>query len=461
MTGTEKGYAIDIAEAQRVWTDHLDGLAGKDRPVRPAAAATLRQFFSGLADPSDPRRLNLDKRLLLQWLIDDAKGRAMRYVADRLGIVHAFLKVLAEAGLIAANPMSDIYTWVRMPCWCQLARALQADHPEKAVANLKTPPPCSGPLDAHIRTYIDLHRSLGKKFRCHLTALRSLDRFLQGTAVRSPEAIERTTIEKWLAELACSAYTRVRKAQMVHCFFEYLRSRSIVTKNPVLLTSRRLPASSFKPFIFAKEQLAAVLEAARRGPDRCRAPHTYSTMLALLCTLGLRLGEVLRLRLQHVDLERQVLFIDQTKFHKSRFVPFGPRLGQCLQRYLEVRRTVFLPVQEDDPVFTTKWRKPIYPRTLMVFFRNILSTLGIAGIPGQNPPRLHDLRHTFAVHRLLRWYREGVDVQSRLPLLATFLGHVEPQSTEVYLTITAELLQEANNRFYQHFGQQFDEEAIP
>jgi integrase len=98
---------------------------------------------------------------------------------------------------------------------------------------------------------------------------------------------------------------------------------------------------------------------------------------------------------------------------------------------------------------------------LLDAFRGILRTLGITGLPGQELPRLHDLRHACAVHRLLRWYRDGVDVQSRLPALATFLGHANPQATEVYLTITADLLREANARFHQHFGSPFDEAGPP
>jgi integrase len=82
-------------------------------------------------------------------------------------------------------------------------------------------------------------------------------------------------------------------------------------------------------------------------------------------------------------------------------------------------------------------------------------------MPDQGPPRIHDLRHAFAVHRLLRWYRDGVDVQSRLPALSTFLGHANPRATEVYLTITADLLREANVRFHHHFGSQFDEAGHP
>jgi integrase/recombinase XerD len=95
---------------------------------------------------------------------------------------------------------------------------------------------------------------------------------------------------------------------------------------------------------------------------------------------------------------------------------------------------------------------------LNYIFRAILKRLGIRGLPGEKAPRLHDMRHACAVHRLLRWYREGTDVQSKLPLLSTFLGHIDPKSTQVYLTITAALLQEANTRFYRNFGYLFDQE---
>lgn len=91
-------------------------------------------------------------------------------------------------------------------------------------------------------------------------------------------------------------------------------------------------------------------------------------------------------------------------------------------------------------------------------FRAVVDRLGIRGGLGHKAPRPHDLRHTFAVHRFLRWYREGADVQSKLPLLSTFMGHIDPTSTQVYLTITAALLHEANARFYCSFGYLFDPE---
>jgi integrase len=181
-------------------------------------------------------------------------------------------------------------------------------------------------------------------------------------------------------------------------------------------------------------------------------------MLALLAALGLRHGEVRRLRIRDLDLERQTLFINQTKFHKSRYVPFGPKITGCLGQFLEARRRILMPLCPDDPLFVTVWRKPMEHDVLREVLQASLPELGISRSNGQRGPRLHDLRHTFAVHRLLRWYRDGINVQSRLPALATFMGHVRPESTQIYLTITAELLQEANARFHRNFGCLFDEE---
>jgi site-specific recombinase XerD len=160
-------------------------------------------------------------------------------------------------------------------------------------------------------------------------------------------------------------------------------------------------------------------------------------------------------------MDRQTLMIVKTKFHKNRLVPFGPKLGQRLHAYLEQRRRLFRVCHDDDPLFATCHRKPMVRGTLQAAFRAGLRSIGLTAHDRVALPRLHDLRHTFAVHRLLRWYEEGVDVQNRLPVLATFMGHVSISSTQVYLTITSDLLQVAHGRFYQHFGRQFDTEEQP
>jgi site-specific recombinase XerD len=381
-------------------------------------------------------------------------------------VLSRFLRVLAEAGLADADPLADYRTGPGKRSWPCLVQALQAADPEAALAALRLPPVLPGPLAAHLPPYLELQRSLGKKGATVAHVLRDLDRFLQRQEVPSPQAVTPALLEQWLRSMTCIAAVRLRKLHCARRFFDHLVGLRLIPSNPVrpaLQGVGRHP-TSIRPFLFTREQIAAILAEAQRLRDsrqfRFRA-QTCSAMLALLYALGLRHGEVCRLRVRDLDLDRQTLFIDQTKFYKSRCVPFGPKVGQRLRQFLEVRRLVLPPLRDDDPLFVTSWRRPISLTMLLAVFRDLLRTAGILSLPGRRPPRLHDLRHTFAVHRLLRWYRAGVDVQSRLPALATFLGHVKPQATEVYLTITAELLHEANARFRRHFGSVGQEEVKP
>ena len=178
--------------------------------------------------------------------------------------------------------------------------------------------------------------------------------------------------------------------------------------------------------------------------------------ISLLYALGLRIGEALGLMIKDVDFQQKTLFIRDSKFSKDRLLPFGPKLGKCLEAYMDLRRKHFKPIKKDAPLLVANTCTVIRRRLIQQTFGDIMKDARIAAPPGQGRPRLHDLRHTFAVHRLLRWYEEGVNVQNKLPLLSTFMGHVNIYSTQVYLTITDSLLREASNRFYSHFGIGFD-----
>ena len=390
MTSIAERYEIDIADAKRIWADHLATMEGEGMPTRHLVTITINRFLASLMIPDKPQRFAIDRDGLLREMIHDAKGKSIRYVAERLAILHHFLNALVQAGLMGTNLLAEFRIGFGKPSWHHVVQALQSAEPEKNLASLRKPAPLLGPLAIYVRSYIDLQQSLGKNYTGQRIALYDLDRYLQTQGVSSPQAIERTMIESWASTLTCIARVRIHKARFARRFFDYLRSLSVVTHNPVprTLTSRdRLPRSSFKPFIFTKEQLAAMLDKAKQLAEtpkiRCRAPHTYFTMLALLSALGLRHGEARRLRIRDLDLAQQTLFINQTKFHKSRSVPFGANVGQCLTRYLEIRRTLLQPVHEDDPLFATKWRKPISPATLLNVFRGILDSLGIADVPGQ------------------------------------------------------------------------------
>ena len=165
--------------------------------------------------------------------------------------------------------------------------------------------------------------------------------------------------------------------------------------------------------------------------------------------LGLRVAEAARLCRQDVDLERKLLVIRETKFLKSRLVPFGPKLEARLREYLRQRVEREGALGPTTPLFSfgPDRSKAINPGTITQTFHALWPRLGLKVPAGSAAPRLHCLRHSFAVGTLLRWYRSGINPQQRLWDLSTFMGHVHPASTAVYLTITAELLQEANQRF--------------
>jgi integrase len=168
----------------------------------------------------------------------------------------------------------------------------------------------------------------------------------------------------------------------------------------------------------------------------------------LFRSLGLRIGEVSRLQCGDVDLQREVLLVRNSKFGKSRLVPFGPRLAARLRSYTVLReQRLGFPIPE-APFFTWNGRSPIATNSIRNAFRDhLLPRLALEVPLGTRAPCVHGFRHTFAVRTLLRWYRDGIDPQARLNHLSTFLGHVGLHSTAVYLTITSELLEAANQRF--------------
>lgn len=174
----------------------------------------------------------------------------------------------------------------------------------------------------------------------------------------------------------------------------------------------------------------------------------YRTLLLLLYGTGMRIGEALRLTVRDVDLAERVITVRCTKFFKTRLVPIGPKLADELAAHLERRGSLLMPHGKAAPLFVSRGvRGWCYPRVITMFQR-VRQAAGIECPIGESrPPRLHDLRHTAAVHRVVAWYHAGQDVQRLLPQLATYLGHVDIRSTQRYLQMTPELLQAASERF--------------
>lgn len=307
------------------------------------------------------------------------------------------------------------------------------------------------PLAVHIERYLATKRALGCKLASEDRMLRLLDRFLTEQAVASVDAITGECLEQFLASrqrVNPRSYNHL--LGVVRRLFDWLVSQQVMAASPLQVKPRRETARRL-PFLYEPAVIKRLLAEAALLPDNPRSPMrgpTYETIFALLAGLGLRIGEVSRLQCGDVDLERDVLQIRDSKFGKSRLVPFGPRLAARLRTYLELRKRSAKPSTGDAPLFSWNGRSSISTNTIRNAFRDdLLPRLKLDVPNGTSHPCVHGLRHTFAVRTLLRWYREGVAPATKLNHLSTFLGHANAASTAVYLTMTSEMLQEANRRF--------------
>lgn len=301
-----------------------------------------------------------------------------------------------------------------------------------------------------IMRFVDHKRALGRSYDTEFGALRLFDRFL---AERNVLHLEQVTADLIEAFMASRPRSRPRSYNHLLCtvrrLFEWLVQHEELEQSPVRIGPRRLTAHR-RPFIFDPPTATRLLALARELHDNPRAPMRgtiYHALFAILYGLGLRVGEACRLQHGDLDLDRQLLVIRETKFYKSRLVPFGPRMAAVLGAYAEARVRRVANPGAASPLFSFTARGSVHPCTVSQTFHALVPRLGLSVPPGCSPPRLHDLRHSFAVGTLLRWYRSGVDPGAGLLQLATFMGHVDLSSTAVYLQMTHSLLLEANRRF--------------
>jgi len=309
------------------------------------------------------------------------------------------------------------------------------------------------PLAEGIQAFLAYKRALGGSFVTEEYALRALDAFLVQQQVHAIEDISAELIEAFLA-------SRPRKrprsynhlVSVVKRLFNWMIKQHYLNSFPLHVQTRQ-KTSQRTPFLFTPAMIRELLACTQRLQDSRNTSLrgiTYRTIFALLYGLGLRVGEVSRLCFSDLDIERSLLIIRQTKFYKSRLVPFGPRMKKLLEEYLEMRFKKHGPHLPEDFLFTFFGGRPINRHTIGMTFQSLIPRLRLRVPEGVSPPHLHDLRHSFAVNTLLHWYRAGIDPGTRLLHLSTFMGHVHPTSTAVYLTITPDLLQEANLRFERY-----------
>ena len=304
-------------------------------------------------------------------------------------------------------------------------------------------------LNEAVDSYVALKRSLGAVFSAETRILRSFARALGDIPLH--------TIDAQATQAFCRGTgppTRwwERKHQALRGFFAYLVTRGHLSTSPLSESDPRIPRS-FEPYIYSRAELQRLLDATAILEDsRSPLQHTtFRTLLLVLYGAGLRPSEGLRLRCCDVDLDERVLAIWDTKFFKSRLVPIGTALSAALGTYHRARQSLPMPAGARSAFFALHTGSAITLNRLEMVFVRLREHAGVKSPPGARwQPRLHDMRHAFAVHRLIAWYREGADVQACLPLLSTYLGHVNVSGTQAYLTMTPELLAEASKRFERY-----------
>jgi integrase/recombinase XerD len=307
-----------------------------------------------------------------------------------------------------------------------------------------------------VELYIQRKRETGLRFRSSATLLRS---FLGHCGNSELRRITLAQVTTFIEGSGVRPGTWCGKHGTLRRFFEYWMLRGQLKSCPVPAHAPKVP-QAFVPYIYSRPELRRLLN--NHNVQQCQrvsacvmSAATLRTLLFFLYGTGMRVSEALRLLLSDVDMDRGVVTIHGTKFYKSRLMPLGPDVQKAVENYL---RSPGRRNQHYQSLFQSKNCKPIDLQVVDASFVRLRELAGVVRDEKSTyQPRVHDLRHTFAVHRLTEWYRQDADVQRLLPALSTYLGRGTLSSTQRYLTMTPELLEQANRRFERYVSGGVDE----
>ena len=298
-------------------------------------------------------------------------------------------------------------------------------------------------LQALLDEYIATRRALGASLKQDAAQLQSFVEF----AARHKAAFLTTQLAlQWATESPETQQAqKANRLSMVRGFARYARGADSRHEVPPQGLLPR-PCHRARPYIYSDAEIASLIDAARELSGRTGLrPCTYSTLLGLLAATGMRPSEPLQLDRNDVDLASGVLTVRCGKFGRPRYIPVHESTRQVLSRYAD-RRDHLCPHATSPGFFLSERGTRIRDYTLRRTFAKLSRQVGLRGPADSRGPRLHDLRHRFAVKTLVRWYRDGMDVECHLPRLTTYLGHAGVKDTYWYLTATPELLELAARR---------------
>jgi site-specific recombinase XerD len=304
-------------------------------------------------------------------------------------------------------------------------------------------------LNKIVAQYVAFRKSLGDDFTSAESLLKTFCRFMDDDVELDEIPVE--DVQAFLTGTrSLSSYWR-RKYDTLRGLYRYAISRGFIDCSPLPLSAPRTPR--FKPYIYTEDEVRRLLNGISNclNPPRRLQPHTLRVILLLLYGAGLRIGEAVKLTVADVNVAESLVVIRDTKFHKSRICPLGPQLNKIITDYSKQRNAAGHSTSGDARFFVLRRGAPVSRLTAERAFRRLCRHVGVYRNDGARyQPRLHDMRHSFCVRRLTSWYQQGADVQKLLPQLATYLGHQKLAFTQVYLTMTPELLQHASVRFERY-----------
>ena len=308
-------------------------------------------------------------------------------------------------------------------------------------------------LSSSIHRYLELKQALGRDFANERRVLRHFDEFMGATGTAD---LTQAEFEGW-CKTQLHLFPGVRRARMriVRNLCLYRRRTE---PNCFVPDDRLFPAPHqvVQPHIFSEVEIARLLQASAELPTSPRyvlRSLVLRLAVVLLYTAGLRRGELVRLTLADYDRHEHILLVRNSKFHKSRYLPLSADANTEIEAYLAARQKHHLPMLTDSPLLWSgrATERAFSASALGNGIRELCRSTEVRKADGRLP-RVHDFRHSFAVQALLRWYRCGVDIQAKLPMLATYMGHVSIASTEYYLPFIPELALAASNRFCGRYG---------
>ena len=302
-------------------------------------------------------------------------------------------------------------------------------------------------LSALASQYVAYKQGMGMRFHTEARTLKSFCRILGDLAIGE---ITADRVHSYIAGAGPITRFWHRTYEVLCGFYRFAIARGHVDRSPLPKIIPKAP--EFVPHIFSQEELQRLLDASAycESPRSKLQPNTWRMLILLLYGAALRISEALSLTLADIDLPAGILTIRESKFYKTRLVPMSPALSSALKMYV-AWRTKEHSTKPEAALFLTRNGNPLARYTAENVFRRLRVRAGVVRHDGgRYQPRLHDLRHAAAVHRLISWYRQGADVQRLLPKLATYLGHIHIAATQRYLTMTPELLHEASQRFERY-----------